>query len=100
MEDILYAKDMYDPLKNEGKKSDEIDEAKWKKINRKVIGLIRQWIGPEVFHHVGKETSAFELWEKLETMYQSKTSRNKALLMRRLVNMKLRNEKSVAEHTS
>ena len=61
MEDILYAKDMYDPLENEGKKPDEFDEAKWKKINRKAIGLIRQWIGPEVFHHVAKETSAFEL---------------------------------------
>jgi hypothetical protein len=100
MEDILYAKDMYDPLENEGKKPEGIDEAKWNKINRKTIGLIRQWIGPEVFHHVAKVTSAFELWEKLETMYQSKTSRNKALLMRRLVNMKLRDEKSVAEHTS
>ncbi|CAA0814545.1 Unknown protein [Striga hermonthica] len=33
-------------------------------------------------------------------MYQAKTARNKALLMRRLVNMKLKNETSVAEHTS
>ena len=31
MEDILYAKDMYDPLENEGKKPEGIDEAKWKK---------------------------------------------------------------------
>ncbi|KAB1203690.1 hypothetical protein CJ030_MR8G025491 [Morella rubra] len=31
MEDILYAKDMYDPLENEGKKPKGIDEAKWKK---------------------------------------------------------------------
>ncbi|GFZ00426.1 hypothetical protein Acr_14g0000620 [Actinidia rufa] len=33
-------------------------------------------------------------------MYQSKTSRNKALLMRRLVNLKLQRETTVAEHTS
>ena len=33
-------------------------------------------------------------------MYQAKTARNKALLMRRLVNMKLSSETSVAEHTS
>ena len=31
MEDILYAKDMYDSLENEGKKPEGIDEAKWKK---------------------------------------------------------------------
>lgn len=36
----------------------------------------------------------------MEVMYQSKTSRNKALLMRRLVNLKLRSGKKVAVHTS
>ena len=33
-------------------------------------------------------------------MYQAKTARNKALLMRRLVNLKLQSVTSVAEHTS
>ncbi|GFZ04974.1 hypothetical protein Acr_17g0005460 [Actinidia rufa] len=33
-------------------------------------------------------------------MYQAKTSQNKALLMRRLVNLKLQRETTVAEHTS
>ncbi|GFZ19756.1 hypothetical protein Acr_28g0004610 [Actinidia rufa] len=46
------------------------------------------------------ETSAYELWIKVEEMYQVKTSRNKALLMRRLVNLKLQRETTVAEHTS
>ncbi|GFZ21899.1 hypothetical protein Acr_29g0010610 [Actinidia rufa] len=53
-----------------------------------------------MFHHVAQETSAYELWIKLEEMYQEKTSRNKALLMRRLVNLKLQRETIVAEHTS
>ncbi|GFS29603.1 hypothetical protein Acr_00g0007440 [Actinidia rufa] len=69
-------------------------------MNRKTIGLIRQCIGHEVFHHVAQETSAYELWIKLEEMYQAKTYRNKALLMRRLVNLKLQRETTVAEHTS
>ncbi|KAF7151014.1 hypothetical protein RHSIM_Rhsim02G0098600 [Rhododendron simsii] len=54
----------------------------------------------EVFHHVAHETDAYALWTKLESMYQSKTSRNKALLMRRLVNLKLRSGDSVAVHSS
>ncbi|GMP36494.1 hypothetical protein CsSME_00008607 [Camellia sinensis var. sinensis] len=33
-------------------------------------------------------------------MYQSKTARNKALIMRRLINLKLKSGVSVAEHTS
>lgn len=36
----------------------------------------------------------------LEGMYQSKTARNKSLVMRRLVNLKLKNGVSVVEHTS
>ncbi|GFS37296.1 hypothetical protein Acr_00g0051210 [Actinidia rufa] len=47
----------------------------------------------------GEETSAYELWTKLEKMYQAKTSLNKAILMRRLVNLKLQRG-TVAEHMS
>uniref|UniRef100_A0A1U7WMD9 Guanylate-binding protein 4-like n=1 Tax=Nicotiana sylvestris TaxID=4096 RepID=A0A1U7WMD9_NICSY len=72
----------------------------WKKLNRKTIGQIRQWIDDSVFHHVAQETDAYALWVKLEGMYQAKTARNKALLMRRLVNLKLKHGTSVAEHTS
>ncbi|GFY81077.1 hypothetical protein Acr_01g0008860 [Actinidia rufa] len=47
-----------------------------------------------------QEPSAYELWIKLEEMYQSKTSQNKALLMRRLVNLTLQRDTTMAEHTS
>ena len=69
-------------------------------MNRKMIGLIRQCIEHEVFHHVVQETSAYKLWIKLEEMYQAKTSQNKALLMRRLVNLKLKRGTTEVEHTS
>ncbi|GFY82734.1 hypothetical protein Acr_02g0009740 [Actinidia rufa] len=100
MEDILFCKDLHDPLENKGEKLEATKDGEWRKMNRKTIGLIRQCIGHEVFHHVAQETSAYDLWIKLEEMYQSKTSRNKALLMRRLVNLKLQRETTVAEHTS
>ncbi|GFZ21458.1 hypothetical protein Acr_29g0006200 [Actinidia rufa] len=98
MEDILFCKDLHDPLENKGEKPLETKDEEWRKMNRKTIGLIRQCIGHEVFYHVAQETSAYELWIKLEEMYQMKTSRNKALVMRRLVNLKLQRETTVAEH--
>ncbi|GFS36195.1 plant UBX domain-containing protein 2 [Actinidia rufa] len=100
MEDILFCKDLHDPLENKEEKPEAKKDEEWRKMNRKTIGLIRQCIGHEVFHHVAQETSAYDLWIKLEEMYQAKTSRNKALLMRRLVNLKLQRETTVAEHTS
>ncbi|GFZ11618.1 hypothetical protein Acr_23g0000030 [Actinidia rufa] len=100
MEDILFCKDLHDPLENKGEKPEAKKDEEWRKMNRKTIGLIRQCIGHEVFHHVAQETSAYDLWIKLEEMYQAKISRNKALLMRMLVNLKLQRETTVAEHTS
>ncbi|CAH9105075.1 unnamed protein product [Cuscuta epithymum] len=100
MEDFLSCKDLFDPIEMKGINSDPAKSTEWKKINRKTIGQIRQWIDHSVFHHVAQETDAYALWKKLEDMYQAKTARNKALLMRRLVNMKLKSGTSVAEHTS
>ena len=100
MENILFYKDFFDPLENKGEKPEAKKDEEWRKMNRKTIGLIRQYIGHEVFHHVAQETSAYELWIKLEEMYRAKISQNKALLMRRLVNLKLQRETTVAEHTS
>ena len=69
-------------------------------MNRKAIGQIRKWIGHKVFHHAAQEISTYELWTKLDEMYQVKASRNEVLLMRRLVNLKLQRRTTVAEHTS
>ncbi|GFZ18366.1 hypothetical protein Acr_27g0001050 [Actinidia rufa] len=92
--------DLHDLLENKGDQPVATKDEEWMMMNRKTIGLIRQYIGHEVFHHVAQETSAYELWIKLEEMYQTKTSQNKALLMRRLVNLKFQRETTVVEHTS
>ncbi|CAL5356104.1 unnamed protein product [Camellia sinensis] len=93
-------KDLFDPIALKGVKPDGDKDGDWIKTNRKIVGQIRQWINHSVFHHVAQETDAYALWMKLEDMYQSKTARNKALIMRRLINLKLKNGVSVAEHTS
>ena len=100
MKDILFCKNLYDPLENTRDKSVATKDEEWNKMNQKMIGLIRQCIGHEVFHHVAQEMSAYELWIKLEEIYQAKASLNKALLMTRLVNLKLQGGTIVAEHTS
>ena len=100
MKDIIFCKNLCDPLENKGDKPTAIKDKKQKKMNQKTIGLIKQCIGHEMFHHVVHETSVHELWIKLEEKYWVKTSRNKDLLMRKLVNLKFHREIIVAEHTS
>mgnify|MGYP003740606461 FL=1 len=100
MEDILYCKDLYDPVEGDASKPDKMTDKEWAKLNRKTVGQIRQWVDHTVFHHVAQEVNAHSLWQKLEAMYERKTSQNKAFLIRRLVNLKFRDGNSVAEHLS
>jgi gag-polypeptide of LTR copia-type len=98
MEDILYCKDLYEPVKGESAKPEEMTTANWNKWNRKAVGTIRQWLDDSVYHHVASETNAHELWKKLESLYEQKTTANKTFLIRKLVNLKFREGTNVAEH--
>lgn len=100
MEYFLNFKDLIDPIELMGVNSNLPKSMEWKEMHRQVIGKIRKRINHSIFHHVAQETDAYALWKKLEDMHQTKIARNKALLMRRLVNMKLRSGISVAERTS
>lgn len=100
MDDILYCKNLFDPIDIKGVKLEEVKDEDWIKMNQKTVGCIRQWIDHSVFHHVTQETDAYVLWTMLEGMYQSKTTQNNALVMRRLVNLKLKNGVFVTKHNS
>jgi len=69
-------------------------------MNRKTVGFIRQWIDDSVFHHVAQETRADTLWKKLQDLYERKTPQNKALLVKRLVNLRYKEGSNMAEHLS
>jgi hypothetical protein len=44
MEDILYCKELFEPIKLNGIKPDAKTDDEWKKLNRKAVGHIRQWV--------------------------------------------------------
>ena len=98
MEDLLYCKDLAAPIENHGTKPMKIDEEDWKVLDRKVVGFIRQWVEPSVFHHVSTETSAFSLWRKLEELYDQKTAAKKAYLFRKLGKLQYKEGTSIAQH--
>ena len=53
-----------------------------------------------VFHHVSQETNVEALWKKLKGLYERKMAQNKAFMARKLVNLKLKEGRSVAKHLS
>ena len=96
MKDILYCKELFEPIECRGYKPITTIEDEWKKLNRKTVGQIRQWVDQSVFHHVAKEVDAYSLWQKLESLYERKTTQNKAFIIKRLVNLKYKDGNSVA----
>jgi hypothetical protein len=70
MEDILYCKDLYEPIEGESAKPEEMVAANWNKWNRKAVDTIRQWLDDNVYNHVASEINEYELWKKLESLYE------------------------------
>ncbi|KAL9437321.1 hypothetical protein AB3S75_023225 [Citrus x aurantiifolia] len=99
MEDLLYMKDLQKSIEGEEARPADLDDRKWAQLNKKVVGAIRSWIDQSVYHHVAKESRADVLWRKLETIYEQPTTQNKANLMKRLVNLKYNEGRSITEHT-
>ncbi|CAN0846213.1 Retrovirus-related Pol polyprotein from transposon TNT 1-94 [Linum grandiflorum] len=100
MEDILFCKDLYEPIESGSEKPEDKTEKEWEVLHRKAVAIIRQWIDQSIFHHVAKDTRADELWQKLESMYERQSAQNKASLIRRVVNLKYKDGHSVTEHLS
>ena len=42
------------------------------KINRKTIGVIRQWIYQSIYHHILGETLVYNFWKILSELFESK----------------------------
>ncbi|KAL6187874.1 hypothetical protein ACLB2K_039269 [Fragaria x ananassa] len=98
MEDILYCKDLHELIEGVEVKLEGTSDANLKKINRKAIGHIREWVDDSVFHYVANETDAHKLWKKLESLFEKKMAAKKTFLIKELVNMKYSDGVRVTEH--
>ncbi len=70
MEDLLFVRDLYDPIEGDERRPDGKTDEEWSKLNRKAVAVIRQWVEDAVYHHVSGETNASELWKKLAALYE------------------------------
>ena len=61
MEDLLNCKDLYDPIEGDNAKSSDMSNADWKKLKKKTLGVIRQWVDISLYNHVAKKTDSHTL---------------------------------------
>ena len=97
MEDLLVDKDRWIVVDLSTKPAGVSDE-EWKKLDRKAKSTIRLCVSDSVLLNVSREATTKALWDKLGTLYQSKSLVNKLFLQKKLYNLRMKDGDSVTEH--
>ena len=75
-----------------------VSNEEWKKLDQKAKSIIRLCVSGSVLLNVSVEATAKALWDKLGTLYQSKSLMNKLFLQKKLYNLRMKDGDSVTEH--
>ncbi|PSS08126.1 Endonuclease [Actinidia chinensis var. chinensis] len=79
-------------------KPEDMSEKDWAKLNRQACGTIRLCLAKDQKYFVMKETSAKELWDKLENKYMTKSVENRLYLKKKLFRFQFKQGTSMHEH--
>ena len=96
IEDYLYGRKLHLPLL--GTKPEAMKDEELALLNRQVLGVIRLTLSRFVAHNVVKEKTTTNLIKVLSDMYEKPSANNKVHLMKKLFNLKMANNASIAQH--
>lgn len=99
MVDLLCVRNLYETIELKDA-VDGIDDREWKRLNRKAVAIIRQFVDDSVYQNVANYTNAFELWNRLESIYGQKSAMSIVFMMKKLLNMKYRDGESMGVYLS
>nr|KYP73286.1 Retrovirus-related Pol polyprotein from transposon TNT 1-94 [Cajanus cajan] len=97
MKDLLFVKKMYFPVFT-SQKPDSMSEEDWNFEHQQMCGFIRKIIEDNVYNHIANETHVRTLWEKIKSLYPSKSGNNKLYLLNYLMNLRYRESSSISDH--
>ena len=81
-----------------GTKPTEMLNEDWKKLDRKAKSTIQLCVSDSVLWNVFGEATTKTLWDKLGTLYQSKSLVNKLFLRKKMYNLRMKDGDSVIEN--
>ena len=96
IEDYLYGRKLH--LSLLGEKPEAMKAEEWALLDRQVLGVIRLTLFRSVAHNVVKEKTTADLMKALSSMYEKPSANNKVHLMKKLFNLKMVENASVAQH--
>ena len=96
IEDYLYGRKLHLPFL--GTKPEIMKVKEWALLDKQVLGVIRLTLSRFVAHNVVKEKTTTDLMKTLSNMYKMLLANNKVHLMKKLFNLKMAENASVAQH--
>ena len=70
----------------------------WQKMDRKAKSSIRLCLSDSVLLNVSREATTKDLWDKLGSLYQTKSLVNKLFLRKKLYSLRMKDGDFMAEH--
>ena len=93
IEDYLYERKLHLPLLGTKPETEE-----WALLDRQVLGVIRLTLSRSVAHNIVKEKTTADPMKVLSGIYEKSSANNKVHLMKKLFNLKMAENVSVAQH--
>ena len=81
-----------------GTKLEAMKAKEWALLDRQVLGVIKLTLFRSVAHNVVKEKTTADLMKALSGIYEKPSANNKVHLMKKLFNLKMAENASVAQH--
>ena len=81
-----------------GEKPTTMKDKEWALLDRQVLGVIRLTLSRSVAHNIVKKNTIANLMKALSSMYEKPSANNKVYLMKKLLNLKMVKNASVAQH--
>jgi len=97
MKDLLFVKNLHLAVFATQKPESKTEE-EWGFEHQQFCGFIRQWVEDNVYNHIANESNAKDLWQKLESLYASKSGNNKLYLLNILINLRYKEGSFVSDH--
>ena len=96
IEGYLYGRKLHLPFL--GTKPESMKAEEWPLLDRQVLGIIRLTLSRSIVHNVVKENTTTDPMKVLSSIYEKSSANNKVHLMKKLFNLKMIENASVAQH--
>ena len=97
MQDMLVIRRQVEAIRHNDKPA-SMSTKEWRSMDEVARSIIRMHLAENFYFNMSKETTTFSLWEKLQAVYEKKSSSSKLILIRQIFNMKVRETDSSTSH--